>query len=74
MVIGPKNNVFRHISANSNRKVVSEDSMEAKFNRLTDDENDVIITLQGGGLDPDYHIWSLDQKSTFSGISQLLAE
>ena len=48
--------------------------MEAKFNRLTDDENDVIITLQGGGLDPDYHIWSLDQKSTFSGISQLLAE
>ena len=65
MVIGPKIDVLRNISNSTNRKVLSEGSLEAKLNSLTGDANDVLIALQGKGLDPDYHIWSLDQKTTF---------
>ena len=65
MVIGPKNNVLRHISTSTDREVLSEGSLEGKSNSLTGDANDVLIALQGTGLDPDYHIWSLDQKKRF---------
>ena len=46
MVIRPKKNVFKHISGSTYRKVFSKGSLGTKFDPLTNDGGDVIITLQ----------------------------
>ena len=56
MVIGPKKGVFQHISGSIYRKVFNKGSLEAKFDPLTNDAGDVIVTLQWRDLGPIYLI------------------
>ena len=51
-----KKGVFQHISGSIYRKVFNKGSLEAKFDPLTNDAGDVIVTLQWRDLGPIYLI------------------